>query len=398
MFRYLPLVTRNAWRNRRRTVLTILSVAASLSLLGILMAIYAAFYASDPPPEQALRLTVRNKVSLVFPIPEAYREKIKRIPGVREVMGQQWFGGVYKNNRPENLFARFAIEPDKIFIVRGEMRLPQEQKAAFQRERTACLIGRQLAGKIHAGLGDRIALQGDIFPVTLELTVRAIFDTEENNEVLYFNRKYLDESVKGPLKGTVGMFTILAENADAVPRIGQAVDDEFRNSTTQTKTETERAFQLGFINALGNVKAFLLGVCGAVTFTVLLVSGNTMAMSVRERVREVGVMKTLGFTREAILGMILGESVVLAVVGGAIGLGFAAGLCGLVRKAPGFVGQLKTLSIHPPVALACLGGGRGDRTDQLRGSGLERFEYANRRGVAKERLIDDFNNGRPSRL
>ncbi|HTM50096.1 MAG TPA: FtsX-like permease family protein [Bryobacteraceae bacterium] len=355
MFRYLPLVTRNAWRNRRRTVLTILSVAASLSLLGILMAIYAAFYASDPPPEQALRLTVRNKVSLVFPMPEAYREKIKRIPGVREVMAQQWFGGVYKDNRPENLFARFAIEPEKIFIVRGEMKLPEEQKAAFQRERTACLIGRQLADKIHATLGDRITLQGDIFPVTLELTVRAIFDTRENNEVLYFNRKYLDESIKGALKGAVGMFTILAENADAVPRIAQAVDDEFRNSTTQTKTETERAFQLGFINALGNVKAFLVGVCGAVTFTVLLVSGNTMAMSVRERVREVGVMKTLGFTREAILGMILGESVVLAVVGAAIGLGIATGLCGLVRKAPGFVGQLKTLSIHPPVALACLG-------------------------------------------
>src|SRR2546425_12298745 len=181
MLRYFPLVAKNCWRNRRRTVLTILSIAASLSLLGVLMAIYAAFYFSDPPPEQALRLTVRNKVSLVFPMPEAYREKIKRIPSVREVMEQQWFGGMYKNNRPENLFARFAIEPDKIFVVRGEMKLPDEQKSAFQRERTACLIGRQLAEKINVGLGDRITLQGDIFPITLELTVRAIFDTEENN-------------------------------------------------------------------------------------------------------------------------------------------------------------------------------------------------------------------------
>jgi putative ABC transport system permease protein len=354
MIRYLPLVSKNAWRNRRRTVLTILSVAASLSLLGILMAIYAAFYISEPPPEQALRLSVRNKVSLVFPLPEAYREKIKRIPGVREVVALQWFGGVYKNNRPENLFARFAVDTDKIFIVRGEMKLPEEQKAAFLKERTACLIGRQLANKINVGLGDRITLVGDIFPITLELTVRAIFDTEENNEILYFDRKYLDESIHGAMKGNVGMFTILADSADSVPRIARAVDDEFRNSTTQTKTETERAFQLGFINSLGNVKAFLLSICAAVTFTVLLVSGNTMAMSVRERVREVGVLKTLGFTRQAILGMILGESVVLAFVGGVIGLGIAAGLCGLVRKAPGFVGQLKTLSIHPPVALACL--------------------------------------------
>jgi putative ABC transport system permease protein len=346
---------KNAWRNRRRTVLTILSIAASLSLLGILMAIYAAFYFSAPPPAQALRLVVRNKVSLVFPMPEAYREKIKRIPGVQEVMAQQWFGGMYKNNRPENLFARFAIEPDKVFIVRGEMKLPEEQKTAFQRERTACLIGRQLADKIKVGLGDRITLQGDIFPITLELTVRAIFDSEQNSEVLYFDRKYLDESIKGALKGNVGMFTVLADSADSVPRIARAVDEEFRNSTTQTKTESESAFQLGFINSLGNVKAFLLSICAAVTFTVLLVSGNTMAMSVRERVREVGVLKTLGFTRPAILGMILGESVSLAVLGGAIGLGIAAGLCSLMRMAPGFVGQLKTLSIHPPVALACLG-------------------------------------------
>ena len=355
MLRYFPLVMKNAWRNRRRTVLTILSIAASLSLLGVLMAIYAAFYFSAPPPAQALRLVVRNKVSLVFPMPEAYREKINRISGVREVMAQQWFGGMYKNNRPENLFARFAIEPDKVFIVRGEMKLPEEQKIAFQRERTACLIGRQLADKIKVGLGDRITLQGDIFPITLELTVRAIFDSEQNSEVLYFNRKYFDESIKGALKGNVGMFTVLADSADSVPRIARAVDDEFRNSTTQTKTESESAFQLGFINSLGNVKAFLLSICAAVTFTVLLVSGNTMAMSVRERVREVGVLKTLGFTRPAILGMILGESVSLAVVGGAIGLGIAAGLCSLLRMAPGFVGQLKTLSIHPPVALACLG-------------------------------------------
>src|SRR5258705_13945662 len=138
------------------------------------------------------------------------------------------------------------------------------------------------------------------------------------------------------------MFSVLADSADAVPGIVRAVDDEFRNSTTQTKTESEANFQLGFINALGNVKAFLLSICAAVTFTVLLVSGNTMAMSVRERVREVGVLKTLGYTREAILGMILGEAVVLAVVGGAIWVGLGSRLCFLVRKAPGFIGQLKT--------------------------------------------------------
>ena len=238
MLGYLPLIAKNCWRNRRRTTLTILSIAASLSLLGVFMAIYAAFYLSEPAPEQALRLSTRNKVSLVFPMPEAYREKIKRIPGVREVMVSQWFGGVYIDNRPEHMFARFAIEPDKIFTIHGEMKLPEEQKIAFQRERTACLIGRQLSEKIGKHLGDRITLQGDIFPVTLEFTVRAIYDSDENNENLYFDRKYLDESINGAMKNMAGMFTILADSADSVPLIARAIDDEFRNSTTQTKTET----------------------------------------------------------------------------------------------------------------------------------------------------------------
>src|SRR5262249_19635896 len=154
-------------------------------------------------------------------------------------------------------FARFAIEPDKMFTVRGEMKVPEEQKTAFQRERTACMIGRQLALKINKGLGDRITLVGDIFPVTLDFTVRAIYDTEENNENLYFDRKYLDESIRGAMKNMAGMFTVLADSADSVPRIAREVDDTFRNSTTATKTESERAFQLGFINALGNVKGFL---------------------------------------------------------------------------------------------------------------------------------------------
>src|SRR5436190_8797760 len=195
MLRYLPLVAKNCWRNRRRTALTILSIAASLSLLGILVAVYTAFYLSETPPTQALRIAVRNKVSLVFPLPEAYGEKIKRIPGVREVMMWQWFGGIYKNDRPENVFPRLAIEPEKIFTVRGEMRVPDDQKIAFQRDRTGALIGRALAEKLNFHLGDRITLQGNIFPIPLELTIRAIFDSEENGEVLYFSRKYLDESI-----------------------------------------------------------------------------------------------------------------------------------------------------------------------------------------------------------
>ena len=354
MFRYLPLIAKNCWRNRRRTILTILSVGASLSLLGILVAVYAAVYIADTPPDQALRLAVRNKVSLVFSMPEAYGQKIKQVPGVREVMAQQWFGGIYKDEKPNNIFPRFACEPDKIFTIHGEMKLPEEQKVAFQRDRTGALIGKGLEKKLNVHLGDRITLKGDIFPINLELTVRAIFEAPEDDEILYFHYKYLDESVGGRLKGNIGMYMILADSPESVPRIAKAVDDEFRNSTIQTKTEPEREFQLSFVNAMGNVKGFLLSICAAVTFTILLVSGNTMAMSVRERVREVGILKTLGFTRETILGMILGESLLLSLIGGMLGLALASALCSVVRQGPAFISQLKTLTIPPPVALACL--------------------------------------------
>src|SRR5215471_17338426 len=158
MARHLPLVLKNCWRNRRRTVLTILSIGVSLCLLGVLMAIYHAFYFADPPPGSALRLVSRNKVSLAFPMPQSYRDKIKQISGVREVGISQWFGGKYIDNRPEHMFARFAVEPDRIFNLRSEITIPEDQKKAFQQERTACVATRSLAEKFHWKLGDRITL------------------------------------------------------------------------------------------------------------------------------------------------------------------------------------------------------------------------------------------------
>ena len=196
MFRYLPFVLRNCWRNRRRTSLTVISMGVSMCLLGVMMSMYYAFYFSDPTPEQALRLVTRNRVSLTFPIPQFYRERIRQVPGVREVMISQWYGGVYKDSRdPKNFFARFAVEPEKLFRIYGELRIPEDQKRAFLRERTACVIGRDLADKFNFHLGDRITLTGDIFPGTMELTVRGIFDSPRASDVLYFNREYLEESL-----------------------------------------------------------------------------------------------------------------------------------------------------------------------------------------------------------
>jgi len=315
--RFLPLIFRNSWRNRRRTTLTVLSIGISMCLLGLLMAIYHAFYLADPPPGQALRLVTRHRVSLTFPLPESYGDRIRHTPGVAGALIRSWFGGVYKDARdPKNFFARFAVEPDRLFQVYTDLNVPEDQQKAFLKERSACLIGRELAERLNLHLGDRITIAGDIYPVTLELTVRGIMDNELQGGSLYFNREYLEQSLPVSRRGTAGMFTILCESADAVPRVAKIVDDQFRNSAAETKTESESAFALGFINSMGNVKLFLLSICGAVTFTILLVAGNTMAMTVRERVRETGILKTIGFTPGRILVILLGESLAIAMAGG----------------------------------------------------------------------------------
>ena len=356
MVRHLPLILKNCWRNRRRTILTVLSISVSLCLLGLMMAIYHAFYVKEASPYQARRMIVRNRVSLVFPMPQSYREKIVQVPGVSVAGISQWFGGMYIDRRPEHLFARMGVEPNNIFQIRGEMQLPDDQKKAFMTERTACIVGRTLANAQNFKVGQKLTIIGDIFPMNLELTIRGIFDAPENDEILYFSREYLEESLPKDRRGNAGTINVLAAGADDVPRIETAIDDMFHNSPVETKTESESAFSLSFVAMLGNVKAFLLAIVGAVTFTILLVSANTIAMSVRERVREVGILKTLGFTPGTILGIILGEALIIALVGGVIGVGLAALMTGMVRNAPGiFLQQLRQLTLLPPVAAACMG-------------------------------------------
>jgi putative ABC transport system permease protein len=348
MFRYLPLMVKNALRNRRRSILTICSVAASLCLLGVLMAIYHAFFLTASTNEQALRLVSRNRISLANVMPVSYRQRIQQIPGVREVSIMQWFGGVYKD--PKNMFARMAVEPERFFTVYPEYKMPDDQKKAFMQERSACIIGREISAKYGLKIGDKMTLVGDIFPVTMEFVVRGIYDYEPEPESMFFHLQYLFESLSARRRDFAGMFVILADTVDSAHRIGPAVDDMFRNSTVQTKTESEKAFQLGFISFLGNIKVFLMSIAGAVTFTILLVTANTMAMSVRERIREVGVLKTLGYTNGAVLSIILGEAAVLSLIGGLLGWVLASGLTFLMRQAPAFIGEMKTLTIVPSVA------------------------------------------------
>ena len=347
MGRFISLILKNGWRNHRRTTLTVLSLGVSLCLLGVVMAMYQAFYYSKPNEFQALRLVTRNRVSLTLPLPMFYEQKIERIPGVRSVMVTQWFGGTYKDARNQNnFFARIAVEPEKVFTVYGETKMPEDQKRAFLQDRTGCIIGKNLAARLGLKVGDRITFQGDIYPVNLDLTIRGIFEIPQDDSVVDFHWKYLEESIPLARRSTIGSFTILTESTEVAPRVAQAIDEMFRNSTVQTKTESELQFDLSFLSFLGNVKVFLLGICAAVTFSILLVSANTMAMSVRERAREVGILKTIGFTTNQILGIILSEAVLIAEAGAVLGRVLAALLCWGVQKA---VPMAQGLAIQPPV-------------------------------------------------
>ena len=318
MLKYLPFAFKNILRNRRRTILTVLSVTVSLFLLGVLLAVYSAFYARETSDVQALRLVTRNKVSLAMVLPEYYGDRIRQIDGVEEVGIANWFGGTYIDNRPEHMFARFAVDPERIFRVRTELTVPPDQMQAFLNDRQGLAVGSSVARRVGLRLGQRITIKGDIYPVDLELVVRAIFEGLEDNES-YFHWEYLQESLPQSWRGAVGTFFIRVRSIDDVSRVARAVDEQFRNAPQQTKTETESAFVLSFVSQLGNIKMFLLSIAAAVVFTILLVSGNTVAMSVRERISEIGVLKTLGFRSSTLLWLIVGESVVIALAGGLLG-------------------------------------------------------------------------------
>ena len=321
MLRLASLIVRNVLRNRRRTTLTLASTAVSLALLALLTAIYQGFFYGAPDsPSQALRLICRHRVSLTQQLPASHYAAIKNVPGVSEASAWSWFAGVYKE--PKDFFARFAVDPDVIFNIHTDWQMPADQIAQFKRNRTACAIGEKIAKQYDIKVGDRVTIVGDIYPVTLELTCAGIFTHPQNGECLIFHRDYLTELLPKTSKDrdAVGTYLILADTAENVPRISKAIDTMFDNSPYPTRTESEQEFGRSFLAFLGNIKLFLAAICGAVTFTILLVSANTVAMSVRERTREMAILRTLGYTPGEILQLILGEAVLISLAGGCIGL------------------------------------------------------------------------------
>jgi putative ABC transport system permease protein len=340
-------VAKSAFRNKRRSLLTVASIAFSLLLLCIMLSVWRSFYIDKGAPDSALRIMTRYKVSLANFLPIYYRNKIRTIPGVVHVVPMTWFGGKYIDDKPQNFFSQFATDPDEYLDVAADKVIPPDQVDAWKRDRAGCIVDVDLARKHNWKIGDHIILQGTIFPTDLDLTVRGIYTIDPPSSNLYFHTKYLEESVDR-FKDTAGFYFIRVDTAEHMPQAAHAIDDMFHGSPVPTKSESEQAFKLDFINTLGSVKAFILSICGAVVFTTLLVCANTMAMSIRERTREVAVLRTLGFTRERILKLLLSESIAIALVGGLIGIALATGAILFIAR-PG-IGL--PVSLHMTVATA----------------------------------------------
>jgi putative ABC transport system permease protein len=346
-------VVRNTFRNKRRSVLTMISISFSLLLLTLMMSIWRTFYIDQGPPNTAKTIITRDRVSLAFFLPAYYRDKIRSVPGVVAVAPMTYFGNVYKDDRATNSFAQAATDPDEYPKVAPDKIVPPEQLLAWQRDRTGAMVDVELAKRFGWKIGDRLVLQSPYFPVHPEVTIRAMYTVDPPARALYFSSKYLEESVSW-FKGQAGWYiTQVATPGDVAP-VSKAIDEMFRNSPQRTKTESQQAFRLSFVSSLGNVKAFILGICGAVVFAILLVSCNTMAMSIRARTREVAVLKALGFTRQRVLSMFVGESIALSLAGGVLGVVGAAFIIRGLTHSPAAIGIPADMKVTFPTVLFAL--------------------------------------------
>jgi putative ABC transport system permease protein len=314
----LRLILKNTVRNPRRTALTILSITVSIFLVSTLQAVLHNLESEAQSNRSNLRLVVHRATGLTQTMPVSYKQRIAALPGVKYVESVDWFGGYYAD--PSNFFPNFATDVDDFEKIADEVVIPPAQLAAWKRERTAALVGKKLMETYHWKLDDRITLKGTIYPVDLEFIIRAVYTDAEDVSIeraMYFHWDYFDESLGRP--GRTGSFYVMAATAEDIPRLAERIDGMFRNTDAETKTETEKAFNLSFVSMLGNIKLLLNAICLAVVFTILLVAGNTMAMSIRERTGEVAILKTLGFRQSSILYLLVGESVAIALLGGILG-------------------------------------------------------------------------------
>ena len=313
-------IFKNALRNKRRATLTALSVAVSLFLLVTLQVALRELTVPVEDVGAALRVVVRSRVSIANLLPARQRQIIERIPGIAAVSPFSWFGGKFKSEQ-NMTFAQFAMDPTLLRAVFGEAKMTEAEYEAFEKDRTACVVGKITADKYKLKVGDRITLTSIIYPATLELKVAGIYSGTIDDRNMLFHHKYLDEA--GGSDGMVGTWWVKVRSIEDMANVIPAINKAFENTSAEVRAETERAFQLSFISMMGNIKVLVTWVSSAVVFTLVLVTASTMSMAIRERFRELAVLKALGFQRRELFAFILAESFGLAALGAVLGIGGA---------------------------------------------------------------------------
>jgi putative ABC transport system permease protein len=325
MFKYLPLMWANLGRKRLRTGLTLASIIVAFLLFGMMQTLRVAL-TGGAEVAGADRLVTIHKISIIQPLPESYLNRIRGVDGVRVACEHDWFGGIYQEDR--NQLAAMGVDAACFFDLYTEYSLPEAHKQSWINDRTGAIVGKVIAERFGWKVGDTVPLRSNIWQQkdggnVWPMKISGIYDASNgDNQSVYFHHKYLDES-RTFGRGSIGWVVERLQDPNQAAQIARTIDAMFANSSTETKTATEKAFIQGFANQMGNIGALLSAVAAAVFFTMLLVTANTMGQSIRERINELAVMKTLGFSGAGVTLMILGESILVTALGGVIGLGLA---------------------------------------------------------------------------
>jgi putative ABC transport system permease protein len=353
--RFRGLIFANLFRKKIRLILTIGSFAVALFLFAFLAVVRSAF-SRGAEVAGADRLITTNRIGLIQTLPISYQDRIAAIPGVKAVTQNHWFGGVYQDEK--NFFVQFVIDPDNMRKVMNEFVVPDDQWANFLKDRQGAVVGVKTADRFGWKIGDRIPIKNSLYgpTKTWEFNLDGIYHNSRpggDENQFWIQWKYFDENVPAFAKSTAGWYVLKLDNPDDAARVGKAIDTMFANSSAETKTETESAFAIGFIKQFGNIEFLIESIGVVVFFTLLLVTGNTMAISVRERISELGVLKAIGYSDRAVLFFVLAESLVIALIGGLVGLGLA--LLAVPLLGAKLNGLLPSLVLSPAILSLGLG-------------------------------------------
>ncbi len=360
----LIYIWRNVTRNKLRSTLTILSVGFSLALMTILYGYLAMQNVAAREAEKYDRLVVLNKLGFAAMLPIAHADRVSKLPGIKAVTPLAWFGGTYKDQ--QSPFAQFGVEPKTYFEVFNEYQIPEDQLAAFKSDKQGCVVDKQLTEQMEWKLGDRIPLKGTIYPYDLDLHIVGIFEAPNRTGSLIFNWNYLDDQLKladATFSGNAGTLYAKCTVSSEVAIVSEQIDNMFANSEYSTRTRSEAAFQRMFADMLGDVQAYIRYISIAVVFALALVAASAMAMSMRERTTEIAVLKALGFSKQRVLLLVLGESTLIAMLGGILGIAGGLGLLQLVSSVPAaavlFPIPVSALAGWWLLGLVCLAAGIG---------------------------------------